>query len=237
MVDNKENKLFEEKKGEANRLMKDNKFQTGIPVSVMKRLPIYHRYLTELSTREVSRISSSELAAKIGVTASQIRQDLSWFGSFGQQGYGYRIDDLLQEITKILGLNHEISMVLVGAGQLGKAIANYHNIRRRGYILQAIFDVDPAIIGKKINGIVVKNSKDLEDFIRIHQIDIGVITVPASEAQSIANIMSQSKIKGIWNFAPVALKVPDPIVVEHVHIGESLMVLSLKIQQKNKIIE
>ena len=160
MVDNKENKLFEEKKGEANRLMKDNKFQTGIPVSVMKRLPIYHRYLTELSTREVSRISSSELAAKIGVTASQIRQDLSWFGSFGQQGYGYRIDDLLQEITKILGLNHEISMVLVGAGQLGKAIANYHNIRRRGYILQAIFDVDPAIIGKKINGIVVKNSKD-----------------------------------------------------------------------------
>ncbi len=209
--------------------------KVGIPVAVIRRLPVYHRYLSELQNREISRISSTELAAKIGVTASQLRQDLSWFGSFGQQGYGYRVEELLAEVSRILGLDREAPMVLVGAGHLGKAIVNYPNFRRRGFSIQAVFDNNPELIESGINGQTVRDAAGLAQFLQQHPIQIGIITVPVDAAQPIADIMTAGGIKGIWNFAPVALKVPPEVIVEHVHLGESLMVLSLKMAQSNKL--
>ncbi len=203
-----------------------------IPLAVIKRLPVYHRYLSDLHQKEVARISSSELAAKIGITASQLRQDLSWFGSFGQQGYGYRVDELLREVSRILGLNQNIGMVLVGAGRLGRAIIHYANFKRRGFHTKAIFDNNPEIVGQIIDGIPVYDISELENYLKNHSIQIGVITTPATVAQEVADRLVRSGIKGIWNFAPVSLKVPDDVIVEHVHIGESLMVLSMKLQQR-----
>lgn len=207
--------------------------QSGIPVAVIRRLPVYYRYLSELQSREINRISSAELAAKIGVTASQLRQDLSWFGSFGQQGYGYRVDELLTEVSRILGLNKDLEMVLVGAGHLGKAIINYPNFRRRGFSIQAVFDSNPELFGTEIEGLTVQDAAGLADFLQQHPMQIGIITAPAAVAQPIADIMAAGGIKGIWNFAPVALKVPREVTVEHVHLGESLMVLSLKMSQSS----
>lgn len=205
-----------------------------IPLAVIKRLPIYHRYLSDLHQKEVARISSSELAAKIGITASQLRQDLSWFGSFGQQGYGYRVDELLQEVSRILGLNQNIGMVLIGAGRLGRAIIHYANFKRRGFHTKAIFDNNPDIVGEIIDEIPVYNISELENYLKSHAIQIGVITTPASAAQEVADRLVRCGIKGIWNFAPVSLKVPNDVIVEHVHIGESLMVLSMKLQQRKE---
>lgn len=204
----------------------------GIPAGVIRRLPLYHRHLSELVQREVERVSSRELAARMKMSASQLRQDLSWFGSFGQQGYGYRVDDLLLEVNKILGLNTTNRMVLIGAGHLGRALVNYENFYRRGFLLTTIFDHDPQIIGKSINGLVVKDVAELEDFLHEQPAEIGIITVPDFAAQEIADLLVKGGIKGIWNFAPVSLKVPDDVCVEHVHIGESLMVLSFKIKQR-----
>lgn len=209
---------------------KDNSM--GIPVAVIRRLPLYHRFLMDLCLKEVERVSSRELAAKMRITASQLRQDLSWFGSFGQQGYGYRVGDLLAEVNRILGLNETNSMVLVGAGHLGRALINYESFQRRGFLLTGIFDNDPQIIGKSINEHVVKDVSELAGFLHDHPTEIGIITVPEFVAQEIADLLVKGGVKGIWNFAPVSLKVPDDVCVEHVHIGESLMVLSFKIKQK-----
>lgn len=209
----------------------DRKQQTGIPLTVIKRLPMYHRYLNDLNQKDMVRISSGELAAKMGITASQLRQDLNWFGSFGQQGYGYRVDELLREVSRILGLHRNMRMVLVGAGRLGRAIVNYENFKRRGFHIEAIFDNNPEIIGDNIEGIKVHDVAELENHLQKRPVGIGVITTPAQVAQALVDIMVRCGLKGIWNFAPVALKAPDDVVVEHVHIGESLMVLSLKMQQ------
>lgn len=209
----------------------ERKQQTGIPLTVIKRLPMYHRYLNDLNQKEVVRISSGELAAKMGITASQLRQDLNWFGSFGQQGYGYRVDELLKEVSRILGLHRTVKMVLVGAGRLGRAIVNYDNFKRRGFQIEAIFDNDPGLIGQFIEAIPVYDVGDLENYLQQKPVEIGVITTPANVAQDLVDMMVRCGLKGIWNFAPVSLKVPDDVIVEHVHLGESLMVLSLKMQQ------
>lgn len=214
-------------RGKAN-IKKKNK---EIPLAVIKRLPVYHRYLNELSRREVERISSQELAARIGITASQLRQDLSWFGSFGQQGYGYRVADLLREIGRILGLNHNTKMVLVGAGNLGRAIAAYPNLGKRGFQITAIFDSSTEIIGKTVAGVTVRDIKEMSGYLKENQIQIGVITTPSIVAQELAELLVQGGIKGIWNFAPVALEVPADVVVEHVHISESLLTLSFRLKQ------
>lgn len=204
----------------------------GIPAGVIRRLPLYHRYLSDLAQREVERVSSRELAARMKMSASQLRQDLSWFGSFGQQGYGYRVDDLLTAVNRILGLNTTNRMVLIGAGYLGRALINYENFYRKGFLLTAIFDHDPQKIGKSINGLVVKDVAELGDFLHEQSVEIGIITVPDFAAQEIADLLVEGGVKGIWNFAPVSLKVPDDVCVEHVHISESLMVLSFKINQR-----
>jgi redox-sensing transcriptional repressor len=213
------------------------KVQKVIPEAVIMRLPIYHRYLSQLTKEEVERISSPELAAKIGITASQLRQDLSWFGSFGQQGYGYRVNELLYEISKILGLETQAAMVMVGAGNLGRAIASYPNFNEKGFHIQAIFDNNPQVIGDVIEGKTIQPTDDLESYLVKNTVNIGVITTPATAAQAVADIFIRCGVKGIWNFAPVRLKVPEGVVVEHVHISESLMMLSFKMRQQAGAIE
>ncbi len=203
-----------------------------IPMVVIKRLPVYQRYLSELQKKEVERISSGELAAKIGITASQLRHDLSCFGNFGQQGYGYKVDDLLFEVNKILGLDHNIYMVLIGAGNLGRAVLSYPNFLSRGFIFKAAFDQKQPPVNLNIEGILVQPVRELESYLKEQLIDIGVITTPAANAQEIADILVAGGVRGIWNFAPISLKTPENVVVEHVHISESLLVLSYQLCHK-----
>lgn len=213
-------------------LGEQKKKERAIPVSVIKRLPIYYRYLTMLLSREVERISSRELAAKLGVTASQIRQDLSHFGNFGQRGYGYRVKELQKTIGEILGLNNNMQLVLVGAGNLGRAIVNYPNFSKRGFYFKAIFDNNEEVIGEFIGGIKVLHLDDLAGYLEENEIDIGVIATPPEAAVEIAHQLVRGGVKGIWNFAPVSLNLDKEVIVENVHISESLLTLSFRIKEK-----
>jgi len=201
--------------------------------AVVKRLPIYRRYLEELIKEDVERISSNELSARIGFTASQIRQDLNNFGGFGQQGYGYNIKGLYKEINSILGLDHEYKMVIVGTGNLGQALANYTKYYKTGFPIVGMFDVNPKIIGLKINDIEVMDSERLLDFLKANPIDIGIITTDKAAAQSVADKLVEGKVKGIWNFAPCDLKVPKSVPVENVHVTDTLNSLVYHIIHNN----
>ncbi|GFR34876.1 redox-sensing transcriptional repressor Rex [Thermobrachium celere] len=207
--------------------------ETKISMAVIRRLPKYHRYLGELLRKDIDRISSKELSERIGFTASQIRQDLNCFGDFGQQGYGYNVKDLYNQIGKILGLDKEYKTVIVGAGNIGQAVANYSKFERLGFHLQAIFDKNPKLIGIKIRDIEVKDVEYLDTYLKENPTDIGIICVPKEQAQSIADIMVRNGIKGIWNFAPTDLVVPDDVIVENVHLSESLMILSYRLNESN----
>ena len=198
----------------------------NISMAVIKRLPKYHRYLKELLRNDVDRISSKELGEKIGFTASQIRQDLNCFGDFGQQGYGYNVKELLNEISGILGLTKDYKMIIIGAGNIGQAIANYTNFERLAFNLVGIFDVNPKLIGLKIRDVEVKDIDELSGFLKENPIDIGVICVSKNSAQIVSDMMVSNGVKGIWNFAPVDLEVPEEIIVENVHLSESLLTLS-----------
>jgi redox-sensing transcriptional repressor len=208
--------------------------EKGISQAVISRLPRYFRYLGELKDDGVERVSSQELSEIMQVTASQIRQDFNNFGGFGQQGYGYNVEYLYTEIGKILGLDTKHHLVLIGAGNLGQAIANYMNFERRGFIISGIFDIDAALIGKKIRDIEVRPMEELERFIKEHDIDIGVLTIPKTAAVDVANMLVQCGIRAIWNFAHVDLKVPDGVLVENVHLSDSLMKLSYTISRYEK---
>ncbi|MBU3091286.1 redox-sensing transcriptional repressor Rex [Clostridium sp. CM028] len=205
----------------------------NISMAVIKRLPKYHRYLKELLRNDVDRISSKELGEKIGFTASQIRQDLNCFGDFGQQGYGYNVKELLNEISGILGLSKEYKMVIVGAGNIGQAIANYTNFEKLSFNLAGIFDVNPKLIGLKIRDVEVIDLDELARFLKATPIDIGVICVPHISAQKVSDIMVANGVKGIWNFAPVDLEVPVETIVENVHLSESLLTLSCLMNDKS----
>ncbi|MCR4684663.1 MAG: redox-sensing transcriptional repressor Rex [Lachnospiraceae bacterium] len=194
--------------------------------AIIERLPRYYRYLGELKDSGIERISSKELSKRMHVTASQIRQDLNHFGGFGQQGYGYNVKYLYEEIAKILGLHKQHNLILIGAGHLGQALANYVNFERRGFVLKGIFDIDTAIHGQKIRGIEIRPMEEIESFMRDHAIDIAVLTIPKAEAVKIADELVSFGIKAIWNFAHVDLDVPEDTVVENVHLSESLMRLS-----------
>lgn len=198
----------------------------NISMAVIKRLPKYHRYLTELLRNEVSRISSKELSERIGFTASQIRQDLNCFGDFGQQGYGYNVKDLYAEISAILGLNREYKCLLIGAGNIGQAVANYAKFPKLGFNLIGIFDANPKIIGLKIRDIQVQDIDIIENFLKENRIDIGIICVPTINAQKVCDLLVKNNVKGIWNFAPVDLVTPEDVVVENVHLSDSLLTLS-----------
>ncbi len=197
-----------------------------ISQAVISRLPRYYRYLGDLKDDGIERISSQELSELMKVTASQIRQDFNNFGGFGQQGYGYNVEYLYNEIAKILGLNEKHNLVIIGAGNLGKALANYVNFERRGFIIRGAFDKNPALYGKELRGVTVQPMDNMEKFITEHNIDIAVLTIPKDEAVKVAERLVACNIKAIWNFAHVDLNVPDDIVVENVHLSDSLMKLS-----------
>ena len=197
--------------------------------AVVKRLPIYLRYLEDLMKNNVERISSNELSSLIGFTASQIRQDLNNFGGFGQQGYGYNIKGLYKEINSILGLDREYRMVIVGTGNLGQALANYSKYHKSGFPIVGMFDINPKIIGLRINDIEVMDCDYLVDFLNENHVDIGIITTDKAAAQSVANKLVEGNVRGIWNFATCDLKVPKRIQVENVHVTDSLNTLAYRI--------
>ena len=197
-----------------------------ISQAVIGRLPRYFRYLGELKDEGIERVSSQELSDIMRVTASQIRQDLNNFGGFGQQGYGYNVGYLYDEIGKILGLHKEHNLIIVGAGHLGQALVNYMNFERRGFLFRGIFDINEQIHGKQIRGITVRPMEEIEGFVRKNDIDIAVLTIPKNSAVEVAEQLVSYGIKGFWNFAHVDLHVPDNIKVENVHLSDSLMKLS-----------
>lgn len=197
----------------------------NISMAVIKRLPKYHRYLDELLKNDVDRISSKELGEKIGFTASQIRQDLNCFGDFGQQGYGYNVKELYNQISGILGLDRNYKAVLIGAGNIGQAVSNYTRFDKLGFKIVSIFDANPKLVGMKIRDIEIRDIDEMKSFLTSEQIDIGIICVPRKNAQTVSDDLVKGGIKAIWNFAPVDLVVPDDVKVENVHLSESLLTL------------
>lgn len=191
--------------------------------AVIRRLPRYRRYLRELQKQGVEKISSNDFSELIGYTASQIRQDLNNFGDFGQQGYGYSVDGLYEEVSKILGLDHDYKMVLVGAGNLGQAISKYAmSIIDQGFQLCAAFDIKPELTGKKVEGITIYPYEELESYVSENQIDIGIICVNKGNAQEVADKLYSAGARGIWNFALVDLVVPEQVALESVHLADTL---------------
>lgn len=197
-----------------------------ISKAVINRLPRYYRYLGTLEDENVERISSSELSERMHVTASQIRQDLNNFGGFGQQGYGYNVSYLRAEIAKILGLGRTYNMVIVGAGNIGRALIHYRGIEKYGYRVIGIFDNDPSMKGEVIDGTAVQMVDELAEFIANHKVDIGVLTVPKEGAKDVAKALTESGVKALWNFTHTDLEVGKDVFVENVHLSESLMRLS-----------
>ena len=202
-----------------------------ISKAVIKRLPRYYRYLGELLEDNVERISSNDLSKKMRVTESQIRQDLNNFGGFGQQGYGYNVKYLYTEIGKILGLDTVHPMIIVGAGNLGQALANYVEFEKRGFKLVGIFDVNPVLEGIAVRGIEIQMISDLPFFLKKNNVEIAILTLPKNKAIDMADILIENGIKAIWNFAHVDLDTPDGVIVENVHLSESLMTLSYNLSQ------
>ena len=209
--------------------------KSNISSAVIKRLPRYHRYLGDLLRAGKLRTSSSELAEIMNVTASQIRQDLNCFGGFGQQGYGYNIRFLYTKISELLGVSEGYNAVIIGAGNLGKALAATHMFERRGVHRIAMFDVDPAIVGTKIYGVPVYATDELGNFCRNNKVSIAVLTVPKEAAYDVARIAASAGVKGIWNFANMELKLDNPdVIVENIHLGDSLMTLCYEIKTANE---
>lgn len=203
-----------------------------VSIAVVRRLPRYYRYLSDLLRMDITRVSSKELSSRMGITASQIRQDLNCFGGFGQQGYGYNVESLYNEIGNILGVNNKFHTVIVGAGNMGQALSNYSNFEKRGFILQGIFDISPSLVGKKIKDVEIMHLDTLEEFIKTHRVDIAILTVPYEYTAQIAEKIARLGIKGLWNFSPMDLKLPYDIVIENVHLSDSLMVLGYRMHSK-----
>lgn len=206
-----------------------------ISQAVIRRMPRYYRYLGELIDDGVERISSNDLSRRMNVTASQIRQDLNNFGGFGQQGYGYNVKYLYEEIGKILGLNKQHNIIVIGAGNLGQALANYVKFEKLGFKITALFDVNPAMDGISVRGIRIHMLDELEEFCKNNQVDIAALTMPKAKADAIANRLVDLGIHAIWNFAHVDLDLIDKdVVVENVHLSDSLMQLSYNIVRNEK---
>lgn len=207
-----------------------------ISQAVIQRLPRYYRYLGDLLDNDVERISSNDLSKRMNVTASQIRQDLNNFGGFGQQGYGYNVKYLHTEIGKILGLNEHHNFIIIGAGNLGQALANYASFETSGFVLTGVFDINPKLIGQKIRGVEIRALEQLKEFINENHVEIAVLTIPKNSAADVVELLSDTQIKGIMNFAHTDLKLPKHIIVENVHLSDSLMKLSYKIGHNGEII-
>ncbi len=200
--------------------------------SVIKRLPGYYRYLTDLEEKGMVRISSQELGSRMGLTASQIRQDINCFGEFGQQGYGYNVTDLREQIGHILGLDQKYPMVIVGAGNVGQALAKYLGFRDLGYCVEAMFDKYPERVSSMVEDMPLFPVEELGRYLQSHTIKIGIITAPAADAQKISDILVAGGVEGIWNYAPVDLNVPDDVALQNMHLSDSLMIISYHIRHK-----
>lgn len=203
--------------------------------AVISRLPRYYRFLGELLDAGVERISSNDLSKKMHVTASQIRQDLNNFGGFGQQGYGYNVKYLHSEIGRILGLDKTHNFIIIGAGNLGQALANYASFEKSGFVLKSLFDVNPRLDGISIRGIRVRMMDELIEFLQDNEIEIAALTIPKSKAIEVADILVKNGIKAIWNFAHTDLTLPKDVIVENVHLSDSLMQLSYNITQREGV--
>ncbi len=205
--------------------------ERNVPAVVIKRLPRYYRYLGDLLEQDITRVSSGALSKKMNVTASQIRQDFNYFGGFGQQGYGYNVEFLYNAIGEILGLHDEDTIIILGAGNLGRALANHNQFSKRGFKIIGIFDTDKEIIDTFVNGIKVMSADMLESFLKKHRVDIAILTLPKDAAQKTADILANGGVKGLLNFSYMELKLPSGISVENVHISDAMMTLSCKIKQ------
>lgn len=209
-------------------------FSKRVSMTVVKRLPKYYQYLTDLQDRHIEKISSKELASMMGLTASQIRQDLNSFGAYGQQGYGYKVNELKEAIREILGLNMRYNCIIIGSGNLGHAIVNYERFKEEGIHFQAMFDVDPDQIGKKVGDVTVYHMDDLDAFVAHHKIDICILSVPQNVGQETTDHVVELGIKAILNFVPLDLTVPDDVVVESVNITDSLFTLTYLINEEDE---
>ncbi len=197
-------------------------------------MPRYYRYLTTLHQMGIARVSSKNMGNAMGLTSSQVRQDFSNLGGVGLQGYGYDVDLLQKEIGIVLGLDTVTNMIIIGAGNLGHALANYSDFDKRGFKIIGIFDVNVFVLGNKINGIEIQHMDKLPELLSHETVDIAVITVPYVYAREVAETVIGLGVKGIWNFAPVELEFPDDVVIENIHLSDSLMVLGYNIKAKNK---
>jgi redox-sensing transcriptional repressor len=207
----------------------------NISDAVVRRLPRYFRYLSELHQHGVLRISSRELGERMGLTPSQIRQDFSHFGEFGQQGYGYRVADLLAAVRQILALDREYHMVVIGAGNIGQAVAQYKNFRERGFWVDVLFDTDPELVGKKVGGSKILHWDKIGAYLKKHAVDIGVICVPYEAGQQVADALVAGGVRNIWNFTPRDLLVPEGVLVENVHLSESLYALAFRARHRDAL--
>jgi len=204
-----------------------------IPEATVVRLSIYSRQLSNMRKAGVETVSSEEIANSVGVSSAQVRKDLAYFGEFGTRGVGYRVDDLLGNLTKILGLNREWNLAIIGAGKLGSALALYEGFRQRGFSIKAIIDVDEKMVGQDLAGVVVDSLDKLESLIKEHDINIGIITVPAMEAQRVTDRLVEAGVAAILNFSPQVLRVPPDIVMRNVDLAVNLKVLSFNLSHNS----
>ena len=205
----------------------------NISDAVIRRLPRYYRQLTDLCARGIVRTSSHSLGQEMNITASQIRQDFSCFGEFGQQGYGYNVEELRAEIGHILGVDNDHHLIMIGVGNLGRALLNNFPFESTGFSVDASFDVAPDVIDTSINGVPVYATDDLEQYIKRHPVDVVVLTIPQAVAQDMASRLIGLGIKGFWNFTNVELSSPDPAVkFENIHFADSLLTLSYRIANR-----
>jgi len=204
----------------------------NVPEVVIKRLPRYYRYLGDCLKTGITRISSAKLSEKMSVTASQIRQDFNYFGGFGQQGYGYNVEYLYNEIAELLGLKDGYKAIIVGAGHLGLALVNHASFEKRGFIITAMFDNDLEKVGKIVNSKPIYHINDIENYVKDNDITIAILALPKTEVNPLAKKLVDCGIKGLWNFSSAEIKLSKPVVVENVHMSDSLMTLSYKIKQR-----
>lgn len=205
----------------------------NISDAVIRRLPRYYRQLTDLCARGVVRISSHSLGQEMNITASQIRQDFSCFGEFGQQGYGYNVEELRSEIGHILGVDNDHHLIMIGVGNLGHALLQNFPFSQTGFTVDAAFDINPQLSGTVINGVPVYPMTQLDDFVRSHSVDVVVLTIPQSVAQDTATHLMDLGIRGFWNFTNMELSSPSlDVKFENIHFADSLLTLSYRIANR-----
>ena len=204
--------------------------------STVRRLSLYLRFLEEFEARGLATISSEELAARGGTTSAQVRKDLSFFGSFGKRGLGYSVPELASRLRQILGLGRRWRVIIIGAGKIGSALAQYRGFRQRGFEIVAVYDCDPSKVGHKLDGHIVRSVASLREDSAQEPPDIAVLTVPADAAQAVAERAIEAGIKAIMNFAPVQLQVPETVTVKTVNMAMELEVLSYALTNRDQAV-